>query len=646
MSAILAWIPRRPDDVAPIDAARRAFGPMGGGSEVAAAAVGCATLGVARHPWEVPWSGPATVARGRTLGLVADASLYYRSDLRERLVRAGIGPVNHADPAELVLASLSLGAEEAVSWLEGDFAFVAWDEAAGRVVAARDFVGKRPLYYADTPAGLALASTVAGVEALTGRVGELNVVMVAAAAAGLPALDPAETHRAGVRVLPAGHVLTWTAEQGVELSAYWHSPEPGSGSPIAFDSAAGELLDLVSRAVIERLAPEGPTAVWLSGGWDSTAVMAAGAWGLRRSDPRALAPVSMSYPPGDPGREDEFIDGVALRHGLTVEWLSSEELVLFGTEEDVLDRPAPFAHAFERWLLALAQGARRTGARVVLDGYGGDQLFQVSDVYLADLIREGRLLRLFREWMHPRWRGRRGRAFFGWALQPGWPRLLGGRRWQGRAGGPAHLDRPLPPWLRGDFVTRHDLARRSAAPPRRPGQAFAGYELDWYLTHPSFPALAALVAEVGARTGVEVRSPLLDRRVVEFAARRPVSDRACRGETKRLLRRAMRGLVPPAVLAPRPVRTGITSGLFERNLRQHGPEHLRAMMQDSRLASAGIVEPSTFARHWEAFLGGEPTPWGAALFATLETERWLRAHEPVNVGGEDAVRPSVAGRDA
>src|SRR5690606_4084438 len=137
-------------------------------------------------------------------------------------------------------------------------------------------------------------------------------------------------------------------------------------------------------------------SIWLSGGWDSPAVFAAGQAALRASgDPRSLLPVSISYPPGDPGREDELIESIAMHWDVPIHWVDIRDIPFVDRPvERAAERDEPFGHAFEMWHRSLARGSRGVGAHVAFDGVGGDQLFQVSEVYFADLLRSGRLLEL------------------------------------------------------------------------------------------------------------------------------------------------------------------------------------------------------------------------------------------------------------
>src|SRR5690606_31149939 len=123
-----------------------------------------------------------------------------------------------------------------------------------------------------------------------------------------------------------------------------------------------------------------------------------------------------------------------------------------------------------------------------------------------------------------------------------------------------------------EVVSRFGLdarERRAALPQSR--ISCVRHETNWYLTYPYFPRVFGLASAMALEEGVELRSPLYDARIIELALARPRSERSSGGETKLLLRKAVEGLLPEHILAPRPTKTGTTSAYFERSMREGFP---------------------------------------------------------------------------
>lgn len=583
-------------------------------------------LAVASHPWEDELSGlPLHVEHD--LVVAADASLYQRETLLRRLAARGIDPAGQGAAALIAAAYRAFG-ESLGARLRGDVAFVVLDLARGRLVAARDFVGRRALHFGWRDGRLAIASAPEAVaERLAGE-RRWNVAHLAGRAAGL--LEAWDTAHEGVAPLAAGHTLVadllgdGTVGRPT-LRRHWLPPTfERRGLPFA--AAVERLRAILGEAVADRLAPDGATAVWLSGGYDSPAVYAAGQGALReRGEERRLVAVSMSYPPGDPGREDELIEEAVARWGGPVVWRQVDDAPLFGdAPRGARRRAEPFAHAFEGWMTSLAVAARDAGARVVLDGSGGDQLFQVSPVFLADLVRAGRWRDARAEWRALGLGGAGWRRFARAGVLPLLPAaawraagLLRGRPIRGLRAG------TVPSWIRRPW--RDELtARAELRLARRRGERESARESRWYFETSYSASVLAEQRAIVRRAGVEVRSPLLDARVVELAATRPREERAGGGESKRLLRAATAGLLPETVLSPRRSRTGITSHYYRRAMLRELPGVVAGVLEEPLLASLGVLDPGEYQSSAERYRRGGDAELGAALFATAQTELWLR----------------------
>lgn len=589
-----------------------------------------AVLAVARHAWQTDahLAGPATVATANGIAVVTDAAIFYRDELRRKLDEQSIRPLEDT-PAHLVLAAYRAWGDRCAEQLEGDFAFLVWNSHSRTALAARDFQGKRTLFHAQAGDTLLVASAISGLLAHPKCPAELNLPVIGALAAGFFS-SGSETAYRGVSSVAAGATVL-RRDGNTRVRRHWEPPPIDGRSPLRFEEAAEELSRLLQRAVAERLAPRGPTAVWLSGGWDSTAVFGAGEAALRaRGRGEHLHAISISYPPGDPGREDELIDAVVGQWQSPITWLDIADIpMLDGLPARAAAPDEPFAHPFELWNRSLARASREADARVALDGNGGDQFFQVSNIYMGDLFRTGRWLSLAREWRAKGGRSPHFRGLFRNAIQPNLstPLLRAATRLRGGRPLRPYLEPAVPAWFNPDFVTHSGLIERERrnTPPRRE-QGHAAQEMFWYLRNDYGPRVVSAVYNFALQEGVEDRSPLYDRRVVEFAASRPAAERSSGREIKRLLRRSMSGLLPAHVLAPRTHKTGTTFGYFAGELRSNGPPVFTAVLDEPLLLEEfGIVCAKELRKSYEKCVGQGYMNLGGALLSTLQAELWLRA---------------------
>jgi asparagine synthase (glutamine-hydrolysing) len=590
------------------------------------------TLGVCRFSWELNagFSGPVLTASDGDLAVAADASLFYKSELARKLAARGVRLLSDA-PTHLILAAYRAWGRECVEHLEGDFAFIVWDANAQTLFAARDFDGKRPLFHAMVGHSLVVASSIRAVLAYPGCPDDLNLVAIAEDAGSLTG-SPTETCYRGVSRLPAGWKLEFhSGASGPWASRYWTPPVFADTGSRNLEEGAAELRELLSAAVSERLDAERTTAISLSGGFDSPALFALGSEMLEREpSPRSLRPVSISYPPGDPGREDEMIQEIVARWGSSTEWVDSTQVPLIANvTSEAAERDEPYEPPFCRIYGNLMGRARELGARAVIDGHGGDFLFQVSDRYYADLFRAGSWLELASDWRQNG--GGTWRDFVRYAMVP----LLSPRaiatlsRLRGRAIHPPGFSRKPPRWFDADFVARASILEREAAhQPSRAGMGMAAYESAWYLTARIFSRAASMLSEIGLQQGAERRSPFCDERVVRFAARRPRWERRSGGETKRLLRASVAGLLPAHLLEPRPLKTGVMTRYFNEGCHRL-LDSLVPGSEAPMLAELGIVNPRMLHDACQRFQQTDSHLLAGQLYFTLSTDAWLRTHSGV-----------------
>jgi asparagine synthase (glutamine-hydrolysing) len=603
-----------------------------------------AGLAAGRFAWEAQSTsiGPVIVDDGVRI-VAADASIYYRDDLR-RAIREATASRPFASSgnaaAQLILDAYRAWGTDCARHLEGDYTFVVWDRETHTLTAARDFAGSRPLHYGRDGSSIVVASLASVVANRTPHRGALDVAALGASVAGLFNVGT-ETTYLGVSVLPAGHTLIVARDGSVAVRQHWDAPSEVD-RPASFDAGAEELRALLTASVDQRLTENGTTALWLSGGWDSSAILACATHVLReRPANRKLVLVSMSYPVGNLGREDEAIQSVAERLGVEVSWVQSDGVPLLPPEpaSEAGERDLPFAHAFETWSRAMVARSRELGACTILTGTGGDELFAGTNLYLSDLLRRGAWIELTLEWY--RIRGRTLNGFRERVVHPAFASRPGHRDLTH----PGPFEQRITPLLREDFVRRHRLREREreAAPYGRYATLSSTEQL-WSVTAPMFPRIRSTLTGAQLRAGVTARTPFLDERLYRFAMSRPRAERVIARETKRLLRHAMRGILPDAFLAPRPRRTGITTQYMRDEMQGPARPLFEATFERTLLGELGIVDDARLRAEWRQYAeSGEGL--NLRLFEILQTELWLRARQRSSSGADaplDATPVTVA----
>jgi hypothetical protein len=190
------------------------------------------------------------------------------------------------------------------------------------------------------------------------------------------------------------------------------------------------------------------------------------------------------------------------------------------------------------------------------------------------------------------------------------------------------MQRTVPPWITHHFEREHSLAERFAGlgPDSQWGPTAVDREAQFYLTHQFFARINSRMFGFALDQGVELRSPLLDPRVVRFALSRPSAERNHAGDKKRLLRASMRNLLPDSALAPRVGKSGTLRTYFAQHMWNDGLGRLAAMLPARQLAALGVVNSVELARAVEQYqLQGAAYPHTESLFCTLNAETWLRA---------------------
>lgn len=469
--------------------------------------------------------------------LVITGSL--RIDARDALCRA-LAPddpaaLGHAADARLVALAYERWNDACAAHLLGDYAFVIWDRARGRVTSARDAHGNRPLYWACLGNLLAVGSSADVVRAHPSVSGALDDRAVRGfLAEGWPA-DAERTVLRDVRRVPPAHTLAVHAHGTPQLRRHWHFPLP---SPLRYARAedyVDHFRDVLGAAVRDRL--RAPACLYLSGGLDST-MLAATARAVAPSLP--LHALTVSYPEVAPSDDDSL-------SRLAADWLSLPHDVLDGDALPSLgwlaEPEARSAHGplpvDEPDLAVFRAGAARAAARAPIALYGEDGdtllhaptlLHQLRSLPFVDVLGAWSSYGIARgelPWVGLNWRRRV-------------------RGWIGGESAAVSRQAALTPWMRHRADPLAELfeptsareARAAREHPLRP-EAVRG------LSSPQWEAVYAVLSPPVSRASVLFTLPLVDPRVLAFVFAIPPVPWCQR---KQLFRAAMDGRLPPAVL--------------------------------------------------------------------------------------------------
>lgn len=554
MSAICGVVHRaggalRPDAVTPMMRRLAVYGPDGSGTwQDGPAALGCQHLHVtpeSEHEHLPLTEGGVT--------LVADVRLDNRDELLPALGVAGADAARTTDPALLLRAYLRWG-EACVEHLVGEFAFAVWDGRRGTLFCARDHLGMRPFYYHPGADVVAFASTMRAILDVPGVPWEVDEVTVADYLTAPWAVDPGATHFMSIRRLPPAHTLTLHRGE-IRIHRYW-TPDLHKEVRFRRDEEYVEAYRAhLERAVRDRVRTTHGVASFLSGGLDSPAVASLAAREMARvGRPRLTTYTNVLadgtvWPAGDERALAESVLAVAGHmEGHFVD--SAGKSMARSVLATVSDHRLPGLGS--QFLDEALAHARRVGARVLLDGYGGDHAATSSGAgALHELLVTGRWLTFIRL-VRARARGTHGSG-----LRIAGSSVIGTLR-RSLPIPPLHVsDQAGQAGRRPEQVCRFvapDLAARLGLPGRLQEEAaFIGRgfrrvrDLQWYMLSRGQPhrSVEGFHATFAGK-GVERALPMLDRRLVEYVLAVPC-DQHWKMFPRSLIRRAMEGLLPDAV---------------------------------------------------------------------------------------------------
>jgi len=476
------------------------------------------------------------------LAITFNGEIYNFKTLREELRARGHSFVSTSD-TEVIIAAYQEWGTEFLTRLHGAFAFALYDSRHRRLLLARDRAGEKPLFYASTDGSVRFASELKalfcdpGLPRLVDREA-LDCYLADGFVPGERCIIQ------GLRKLAPAHALVFDLQTGeIRPWRYWHLPQANSSKSTSSTSETAlldELEGVLESAVRRQLVADVPVGVLLSGGVDSSIITALAA----RSE-RAVKTFTVRFSNYSKYDETEHARLVARHFGTEHVEIEAEEtsIALLAQLARQFDEPVIDSSMVPTYLVSRVV---RQHCTVALGGDGGDELFGGYPHYDRLL----RMQEMFR-WI-PRWLQAAAANIAGVMLPVG----LKGRNWLQGLGTDTRMGVPLIMQM-FDRTTRRRLVAEHA---RRPGSAERIREsrissepcllerttrLDFenYLAED----ILVKVDRASMLTSLEVRAPMLDVKVIEFAfGRVPANLKATAENRKILLKRLAARLLPPA----------------------------------------------------------------------------------------------------
>jgi asparagine synthase (glutamine-hydrolysing) len=532
---------------------------------------------------------PMTVThRGRQYTIVYNGELYNARELRTVLRTLGFVPKTNCDTEIVLLGYIALG-EACVEAFNGIFAFCIYDEAKQQVYFARDRLGVKPFFYANVRGSFLFASEIKGllasgkVSADLDRQGLWQLLFLA------PAKLPGSGIFKDVRELLPGQCGVFDRD-GMRLWQYWHLP--AEELRVGADEAAEAVRTLLTDAIRRQLRSDVPLATLLSGGLDSTIVTAVAAEYCREQG-TVLDTYSFEYegnrenfhstlfqPQGDDAFATYAADYLGTRHTVLTAPTDAVAACLY---DAALARDMPGQADIDSSLVWFCRQIKNRHT-VVLSGECADEIFGGYPwFYRPEMLYSD---------------------FFPWIHDP----ML-------RA---SVFDETLVHSQQGyAFISqcyRDSIASCPSLPSDSSSMATAR-AATWLSVNYFMASLLERKDRMSMYSGVEVRVPFADHRILEYVYNVPWEIKYDKGVEKALLRRAMSALLPPRVLtrkkSPYP--------------KTHNPLYTQMVtdLLKSRLDQNGFLRQALRREKLETLLAGENTTWFGQLMGTPQLIAWL-----------------------
>jgi asparagine synthase (glutamine-hydrolysing) len=565
--------------------------------------------------------------RERRAVTVFNGEIYNYRELRAELEREGY-TFNGASDTEVVLNLYLRDGADCLAKLNGIFAFALWDVQKRKLLIARDGLGVKPFYYANTRNGMVFASEIKALMHVPGLDKELDASALLYYVSYLYAPYPHTPLRA-VRKLEPGHAA-WITASGVEHSwPFYKLPYDQPIEKMSIEVASKQLREYLDQAVQRQMVADVPVGAFLSGGLDSSSVVA---FASKYSNTGPLDCFTIGFK--EKGAADEgmvedlsYARQVAKHLGVRLHEIEVGTDMSTRFEEMIYHLDEPQADPAPLNALYICEFARQKGIKVLLSGAGGDDIFSgyrrhfaleqerywswlpksarrglrgLSQSLPSDTAWQRRLSKAFH--YADETPQRRLASYFLWT-DPAWLQKLAGERLRDTA---LSLD-PLAPMLK----ILNNLPQGTA-----PLNQMLALDSTYFLTDHNLN----YTDKMSMAAGVEARVPFLDPDLVAFAARLPPELKQHGPTGKWIFKKAMEPLLPREVIY-RP-KTGF--GVPLRKWLKHDlRDYVEELLSEKTLKDRGLFNPKAVQELVALDRNGKIDA-AYPIFSLICIELWMR----------------------
>ncbi|MEX1032940.1 MAG: asparagine synthase (glutamine-hydrolyzing) [Cellvibrionaceae bacterium] len=564
----------------------------------------------------------------KTVWLICNGEIFNYLELREALSTRGHRFYTQSDSEVIVHLYEEYGVDF-VHYLNGQFAICLWDSVSQTAVLARDRVGIAPLFYAERNEGLWFGSEVKAIVAGLRQRPTLNIDALEQLLNFWAPVSPASIF-SGVREVSPGEMLVYRAGY-LSSQRYWdlHFPRRGEFEAIGVDRAAERVHELLVDATQIRLRADVPVAAYLSGGLDSSIIVAL----VRRYCDAPLQTFSLTF--ADAGLDE------SAHQSEVVDFLKTNHSSVRCNDHDIADHfqaaiwhaETPLVRTAPVPMSLLSRLVNRQGTRVVLTGEGADEVFGGYDIFKETKLRRFWASNPESEWrpllirkLYPYLNLSRGSAhrylanFFGGGVEDPEHFLF------------SHQPRANTTSRVKEFIAPERLANTRITPEAALIETLPADFGDWpYFCKAQYLEMKTLMpgyllSSQGDRMlmqhSVEGRFPFLDHRLIEYVNRLHPHLKMRVLEEKFILKKSMEKYLPNEVVRryKQPYRAPMSAALIGARK----PEYVRYLLSKEKLVDYGYFEPRKVELLLKKIRTGRMVGYkdNMALVVILSTQCW------------------------